>query len=49
MLKEEAIEGKCIDIGMAGVVIDTDYGCLFLPQNTFKIGDKVKVIILKDE
>lgn len=48
MLKEEAIEGKCIDIGMAGVVIDTDYGCLFLPQNTFKIGDKVKVIILKD-
>lgn len=49
MLKEEAIEGKCVDVGNAGAVIDTDYGCLYLPPESFKVDDVVKIYIFKDE
>lgn len=49
MMKKEAIEGKCVNVGNAGAVIDTDYGCLFLPPESFKVDDMVKVIILRDE
>ena len=49
MLKEEAIEGKCVNVGNAGAVIDTDYGCLFLPPESFKVDDVVKIYIFKDE
>lgn len=49
MMKEEAVEGKCVNVCNAGAVIDTDYGCLYLPPESFKVDDLVKIYIFKEK
>lgn len=50
-MMKEAVEGKCIDNLNAGVVIDTDYGVLYLnpAKYNFNVGDKVKLIIVRSD
>ena len=48
-MMEGAVEGSCIEDLTAGSVIDTEYGVLYLPPDKFRFGDKVKIIIVKEE
>lgn len=47
MLKE-AVEGVVIDNGSSGTTIDTKYGVLYLPPLVYAVGDKVKIVIVKE-
>ena len=49
LMLEDAVDGECIDDTNAGVEIDTQYGVLFLPPHTFRYGDKVKIVIVKED
>ena len=47
---EDAIDGICISNGVeCGSTIDSPAGVLFLQHNTFCVGDKIKLIIIKED
>lgn len=49
-LMKNAIDGICISNGVVcGSTIDSPAGALFLQHNTFCVGDKVKLIIIKED
>lgn len=49
-LMKNAIDGICISNGVeCGSTIDSPAGVLFLQHNTFCVGDKVKLIIIKED
>ena len=48
-IMEGAVGGSCIEDLTAGSVIDTEYGVLYLPPNKFCVGDKVRIIIVKED
>ena len=54
MMKERmtgnAVDGICISNGAeCGSAITSDAGMLFLQHNTLNVGDKVKIIIVKED
>ena len=49
-MTENAIDGICISNGAeCGSAITSDAGMLFLQHNTLNVGDKVKIIIVKED
>lgn len=49
-MMKDAIDGICISNGVeCGSTIDSPAGVLFLQHNTFCVGDKVKLIIIKED
>ena len=49
-MTRNAIDGICISNGAeCGSTIESSAGMLFLQHNTFDIGDKVKIIIVKED
>lgn len=45
-----AVDGICISNGAAcGSTIDSSAGMLFLQHNTLDVGDKVKIIIVRED
>ena len=50
LMKRNAIDGICISNGAeCGSSIESSAGMLFLQHNTFDVGDKVKLIIIKEQ
>ena len=47
-MMKDAINGKVINSGNSGSVLDTQYGVLYLNPSSFHYGDKVKVVIIKE-
>ena len=49
-MMKDAVDGCCISNGKeVGSAINSPIGMVFLKYNKFNVGDKVKVIIIKDE
>lgn len=48
-LNKEAVDGICISNGKeCGSTIETPAGMLFFQHNRFNVGDKVKLVIIKE-
>ena len=49
-LMKDALDGICISNGAeCGASIESSAGMLFLQHNTLDVGDKVKIIIVRDD
>jgi hypothetical protein len=49
-MMKDAVDGCCISNGKeVGSAINSPIGMVFLKYNKFNVGDKVKVIIIKEE
>lgn len=49
-MTENAVDGICISNGAeCGATIESPAGMLFLQRNTLDVGDKVKIIIVKED
>ena len=49
-MMKDAVDGVCMSNGSeCGSSIESSAGMLFLQRNTFDVGDKVKIIIVKED
>lgn len=49
-LEEKGVDGICISNGAeCGASIESSAGMLFLQHNTLDVGDKVKIIIVRED